>query len=150
MTRSAAQCGSEASVDSDAATHAVRSAVVFMSRLNPGDVMNRLQAVAGGIISGFEWPAQASALDSSGAPTIDGRPCDRGDPHRRGSPVVEWPTLTAMRWAFFAVAPLVVSLVGHAQQPVFRAGVDLVTVDAIVVDKDGRPVTGFTADDFTL
>src|SRR6188474_1272257 len=66
------------------------------------------------------------------------------------SPMVEWPTLTAMRWVFLAVAPLVVSLVGHAQQPVFRAGVDLVTVDAIVVDKDGRPVTGFTADDFTL
>ena len=32
----------------------------------------------------------------------------------------------------------------------FRAGVDLVTVDAIVVDNDGRPVTGLTADDFIL
>ena len=32
----------------------------------------------------------------------------------------------------------------------FRAGVDLVTVDAIVVDGDGRPVTGLTADDFVL
>src|SRR6185295_6267398 len=49
-----------------------------------------------------------------------------------------------------AVALVVVSLVGHAQEPVFRAGVDLVTVDAIVVDKDGRPVTGLTADDFVL
>jgi len=36
------------------------------------------------------------------------------------------------------------------EQPVFRAGVDLVTVDAIVVDKDGRPLTGLTADDFVL
>ena len=55
-----------------------------------------------------------------------------------------------MRLASLAVALVVVSLVGHAQEPVFRAGVDLVTVDAIVVDKDGRPVTGFTADDFTI
>ena len=55
-----------------------------------------------------------------------------------------------MRLAALAVALVVVSLVGHAQEPVFRAGVDLVTVDAIVVDKDGRPVTGLTADDFIL
>jgi VWFA-related protein len=55
-----------------------------------------------------------------------------------------------MRWAPLAVALLAVSLVGRAQEPVFRAGVDLVTVDAIVVDQDGRPVTGFTADDFVL
>ena len=55
-----------------------------------------------------------------------------------------------MRLASFAVALVVVSLVGRAQEPVFRAGVDLVTVDAIVVDKDGRPVTGLTADDFLL
>jgi hypothetical protein len=33
---------------------------------------------------------------------------------------------------------------------VFRAGVDLVTVDATVVDQDGPPVTGLTADDFVL
>src|SRR5215207_6519109 len=57
--------------------------------------------------------------------------------------------LIAMRWSVLA-GLVVVSLVGHAQEPVFRAGVDLVTVDAIVVDKDGRPVTGLTADDFTL
>ena len=55
-----------------------------------------------------------------------------------------------MRLATLAVALVVVSLAGHAQEPVFRAGVDLVTVDAIVVDKDGRPVTGLTADDFIL
>jgi VWFA-related protein len=55
-----------------------------------------------------------------------------------------------MRLATLAVALVVVSLVGRAQEPVFRAGVDLVTVDAIVVDNDGRPVTGLTADDFIL
>jgi VWFA-related protein len=55
-----------------------------------------------------------------------------------------------MRVTTLAVALVVVSLVGRAQEPVFRAGVDLVTVDAIVVDSDGRPVTGLTADDFIL
>jgi VWFA-related protein len=55
-----------------------------------------------------------------------------------------------MRWLALAVAVAAASLTGHAQAPVFRAGIDLVTVDAIVVDQDGRPVTGFTADDFVL
>jgi len=34
--------------------------------------------------------------------------------------------------------------------PVFRAGADLVTVDVVVVDKDGKAVRGLTADAFTL
>ena len=56
-----------------------------------------------------------------------------------------------MRTAAFAVIGLVLhTIAGGAQQPVFRAGVDLVTVDAIVVDGDGRPITGFTADDFAV
>lgn len=35
-------------------------------------------------------------------------------------------------------------------QPTFRAGVDLVVVDVVVVDNDGRPVTDLTAGDFTV
>ncbi len=35
-------------------------------------------------------------------------------------------------------------------QPTFRAGVDLVIVDVVVVDKDGLPVTDLTAGDFTV
>jgi len=36
------------------------------------------------------------------------------------------------------------------QQPVFRSGVDLVTVDALVVDKEGRPIPELKAEDFTV
>lgn len=36
------------------------------------------------------------------------------------------------------------------QQPTFRAGVDLVQIDAVVVDDAGNPVTGLTANDFEL
>jgi VWFA-related protein len=38
----------------------------------------------------------------------------------------------------------------QAQQPVFRSGVDLVTVDVLVVDKDGRPIPELKAEDFTI
>ena len=37
-----------------------------------------------------------------------------------------------------------------AHQPVFRSGVDLVTVDAAVHDDDGRPVASFGPEDFRL
>jgi VWFA-related protein len=36
------------------------------------------------------------------------------------------------------------------QQPTFKTGVDLVTIDATVVDKGGQPVTGLTSDDFIV
>src|SRR6187431_38546 len=38
----------------------------------------------------------------------------------------------------------------HAQKPTFRARADLIQVDAVVVDKDGRPVRGLTKADFQL
>src|SRR5690348_11453681 len=34
--------------------------------------------------------------------------------------------------------------------PVFRSGVDSVTVDALVTDKSGRPITDLTAADFEV
>jgi VWFA-related protein len=41
----------------------------------------------------------------------------------------------------------------HAQQPqtpVFRSGVNLVTLDVTAVDKDGKPIRGLKADDFVV
>jgi VWFA-related protein len=39
---------------------------------------------------------------------------------------------------------------GQAPPPVFTAAVELVRIDVIVLDRDGRPVTGLTKDDFTV
>jgi VWFA-related protein len=36
------------------------------------------------------------------------------------------------------------------QPPVFRAGIDLVQIDVVVLDADNQPVRGLTKDDFTL
>lgn len=52
--------------------------------------------------------------------------------------------------AFFVAGAAVLPLLGFQQSPVFRSGVDLVTVDAMVVDGDGNPVRGLGPDDFTL
>src|SRR4026209_1646332 len=63
------------------------------------------------------------------------------------------------RFSAFVLRPpsfvlLVCALVGEllsAQQPSrFRAGIDLVTVDAVVLDKDGNPVPGLTRQDFEV
>lgn len=52
-------------------------------------------------------------------------------------------------WVGWAVLALMaVSMT--AQQPTFRSGVDLVTVDAAVHDDDGRPVETLRAEDFRL
>ena len=53
------------------------------------------------------------------------------------------------RWLFCA-ALITATAVGAAWQPTFRSGVELVTVDAAVLDGDGRPVPGLVADDFRL
>ena len=37
-----------------------------------------------------------------------------------------------------------------AQQPTFRAGVELIEIDAVVTGADGNPVTGLTAEDFEI
>src|SRR5579862_5359626 len=39
---------------------------------------------------------------------------------------------------------------GSTQQPVFRAGIDSVLVDVRVTDKDGRPITDLTQQDFEI
>lgn len=57
--------------------------------------------------------------------------------------------LTARRW-FMAVAVAVAAHALHAQTPTFRTGVNVVRIDASVVDAKGAPIRGLTADDFTV
>jgi VWFA-related protein len=49
-----------------------------------------------------------------------------------------------------AVAVVVTATVSAVQQPQFRGGVELVTVDVRVLDKDGDPLLGLEAGAFTL
>ena len=68
--------------------------------------------------------------------------CHRG--HRGRSPV---------RWALLAVISLTLGsalLAQTPQQPTFRSGVELVQVDVVVVDKDGKHVRGLKAADFAV
>ena len=51
---------------------------------------------------------------------------------------------------WFAVIVMAATAVAAARQPTFRSGVDLVTVDAAVLDGDGRPVPDLRADDFRI
>jgi VWFA-related protein len=53
------------------------------------------------------------------------------------------------RW-FFCAAVIGATAVATARQPTFRSGVDLVTVDAAVLDGEGRPVPGLRAEDFRI
>src|SRR5688572_2634959 len=54
-----------------------------------------------------------------------------------------------MRW-FVCIGLLAGTSSSAARQPTFRSGVDLVTVDAAVLDGDGRPVPGLRAEDFRI
>lgn len=60
----------------------------------------------------------------------------------------------ALAGALVALAAGVFPRAGASQQPprtpVFAAGVELVRLDVIVVDADGRPVRGLAKDDFTV
>jgi VWFA-related protein len=49
-----------------------------------------------------------------------------------------------------AVTMLGTSPLAQQQAPVFRTGVDLVQLDVVVTDKDGRPVTDLRQEDFTI
>ena len=59
-------------------------------------------------------------------------------------------------WVVIASVVLPFALAPHAaaaappQTPAFPAGVDVVRVDAVVLDRDGRPVKGLAAADFEL
>ena len=65
---------------------------------------------------------------------------------------------TAQRQAGLAVCGFTAGVVlclsllaqGQVTAPGFRSGVDLVVVDAVVIDRDGRPVRNLTADDFEI
>jgi VWFA-related protein len=51
---------------------------------------------------------------------------------------------------WFSVIVVAATAVATARQPTFRSGIDLVTVDAAVLDGDGRPVPGLGAEDFRI
>src|SRR4051812_7919838 len=66
------------------------------------------------------------------------------------------PNLRSARSASLSLAAVVCLAVAAgavavlAQAPTFRAGIDVVRTDAIVVDANGAPIHGLKAEDFTL
>src|SRR4029078_9825360 len=65
--------------------------------------------------------------------------------HRRPAVLVAGanPEMTRLALAFLFALPVI------AQQPTFRAATEMVRIDTLVA-RDGKPVTGLTADDFTV
>lgn len=77
--------------------------------------------------------------------------CDRGMMKRQRderNPVGRLPFVLGVLVQLISQSPAA----DHApeQRPTFKAGVELVTIDAIVVDKNGHPVTGLTPADFIV
>ena len=59
-------------------------------------------------------------------------------------------TAIAIAWSLAVVLTAQRAPEPQPQQPVFRARADLIQVDTVVVDKDGRPIRGLTKADFQL
>jgi hypothetical protein len=59
-------------------------------------------------------------------------------------------TQRASRWAVLAVVLLATSTARAQDQPRFRSGVDVTSVDVTVVDERGRPILGLQPEDFTV
>src|SRR5262245_6398876 len=55
-----------------------------------------------------------------------------------------------VRFGVATAAALCLGATLIAQQPTFRSGVDLVTVDVLIVDNDGRPIVGLERGDFAV
>jgi hypothetical protein len=49
-----------------------------------------------------------------------------------------------------ALAAVVSAAAQQPERPVFRAGVDVFAVEASVLDRDGKPITDLTAQDFVV
>ena len=60
------------------------------------------------------------------------------------------PGLVLVFAAVVAASSVVLSQSQSQRRPTFRAGIDLVQIDVVVVDELGAPVRGLTAADFTL
>jgi len=64
-----------------------------------------------------------------------------------GSRAIDW---AACALAFASAAWLMPVRAQAPQQPIFRSGAQLTVVDVTVTGRDGRPIEGLTASDFTL
>ena len=58
--------------------------------------------------------------------------------------------IAALAWAVVSAAPAAQTPPPTQQIPTFRTRIDAVTVDVIATDKNGKPVTDLTADDFEV